>query len=685
MPELQLAGYQFYKEPCVSARAYRHVAPSIELVRAQKVQELTEALHAAVDSQYGGPSTQGRKRVHESSHYNDGSGSAVPILALERWMFNAKDLERDALRDISGKTGDEGGEKNQDYEKSVGRTEETDALLPDIINVAEKVEPVLVRDLVRGSHTQESAAEIATHVAELSHEFAVGINRLCKLGLSADLEPSSSMAPSCPQCGKIIEVRVRVTMHKHTIDVNTVRIRQRPDMKQKGTQVKYVQGVKEEGLEGGDGTNVSVGPPVCAVCVADGRTAPTRLLKLNHEHYAKLRALWDSAQAAESVADHAGNADGDGMGNSKANKKRNKNKKRNENRRKKKKAKGERDGNNNGTGAEHEEKTPTDTIKDIKNIEGKQGKKHSDTKPSSKTSAERSAEKDTSTNEAKKGDTAITGAIKRSNSSTVKRVTSDKHGKPIELDDKQHKNTEELFHNDLYSMLLRYNALSGMGFQAACSEHVFAALKSLFRTDFECFSSPLNTHHPLYCSAYIDTDFHFGSRGNFFDFYPASGSFQANPPFVTGVMERMAKHIETLLQKANTNSQPLSFIVVVPGWVNEVSYQTMLASPFMEGDGPLLISKDDHGFCDGAQHQRQDRYRNSPFDTAIFFLRTDAARNVYGERTFESDAILRKAFAEALPSDAAVARRARDARGFADLDRMGNGSSKKRKGFFKRY
>jgi hypothetical protein len=37
------------------------------------------------------------------------------------------------------------------------------------------------------------------------------------------------------------------------------------------------------------------------------------------------------------------------------------------------------------------------------------------------------------------------------------------------------------------------------------------------------------------------------------------------------------------------------------------------------------LHRTDHGFCDGAQHQRQDRFRESPFDTAIFILQNDAA------------------------------------------------------------
>lgn len=34
----------------------------------------------------------------------------------------------------------------------------------------------------------------------------------------------------------------------------------------------------------------------------------------------------------------------------------------------------------------------------------------------------------------------------------------------------------------------------------------------------------------------------------------------------------------------------------------------------------ILVVKADLGFCDGASHQRRYRYRNSSFDTAVFWL-----------------------------------------------------------------
>lgn len=36
--------------------------------------------------------------------------------------------------------------------------------------------------------------------------------------------------------------------------------------------------------------------------------------------------------------------------------------------------------------------------------------------------------------------------------------------------------------------------------------------------------------------------------GSFFDFRPTEGAYEANPPFVRGVILKMAKHMEDLLQ-----------------------------------------------------------------------------------------------------------------------------------------
>lgn len=86
------------------------------------------------------------------------------------------------------------------------------------------------------------------------------------------------------------------------------------------------------------------------------------------------------------------------------------------------------------------------------------------------------------------------------------------------------------------------------------------------------------------------------------------------------LMEAMATHLDALL--AAPESGALSFAVVVPGWTEVPSWAALSSSSYLRRT--LLVAKADHGYCDGAQHQRQDRFRDSPYDTAVFFLQNAA-------------------------------------------------------------
>jgi hypothetical protein len=139
----------------------------------------------------------------------------------------------------------------------------------------------------------------------------------------------------------------------------------------------------------------------------------------------------------------------------------------------------------------------------------------------------------------------------------------------------------------------------------------------------------------------------------------------------------------------------LSFAVVVPGWPLDPGIARLRAHPSLRLS--LAVPKADHGFCDGAQHQRRDRYRDSPYDTYVLVLQNDAAaarwpctgppppllaaaasgaagvanpiRSAATDGTRQSlAAALLEAFALAKPTAAAVARRATEGRGFADAD-----------------
>ena len=136
----------------------------------------------------------------------------------------------------------------------------------------------------------------------------------------------------------------------------------------------------------------------------------------------------------------------------------------------------------------------------------------------------------------------------------------------------------------------------------------------------------------------------------------------------------MAQRIDAMLGgEAYTDvggvAPPLSFSVIVPGWLEDAGIQHLKASRFKRFE--VAVPKDDHGFCgmvccltpiqtryaslhripaysrrdadglarfnplptrhhtDGAQHQRRDRYLASPFDTLCFVLQNESGAAKY--------------------------------------------------------
>ena len=247
-------------------------------------------------------------------------------------------------------------------------------------------------------------------------------------------------------------------------------------------------------------------------------------------------------------------------------------------------------------------------------------------------------------------------------------------------------NDDERFHADLFVLLSRYFSLQGHGFQAACPEAVFQVLHADLGVSHECFASPLNCYFGSFNSAFPDSDIPFGSQGSFWTWHPGKtgGSFQANPPFVANLMARMVDRIELFFchdednvatssrrataaatKSASPQLTPLSFTIIVPGWQEDEAFQRLLSSRYLRAF--WLIPKEDHGFCDGAQHQRRDRYRESPYDTAVFVLQNDSGFARWAPNA-TIEAKLRCAFATGRPTEAAMRRRKRDGRGFADQD-----------------
>jgi phosphorylated CTD-interacting factor 1 len=174
----------------------------------------------------------------------------------------------------------------------------------------------------------------------------------------------------------------------------------------------------------------------------------------------------------------------------------------------------------------------------------------------------------------------------------------------------------------IFCLLSRYGAINGehaqgAGFQAALPGSCFDVLLKHLDCRMECFASPLNCRYPKFCSAFKDTDAAFGSVGSFFeDFHPREGSFEANPPFVDGLIEKMAERMDSFLE--DSSSGPLSFVVIIPKWDSTKGWLRLHNSKFLRRH--ICLKSREHGYTEGAQHVLHSRYRISTCDTSIFFL-----------------------------------------------------------------
>uniref|UniRef100_A0A8C7RL06 mRNA (2'-O-methyladenosine-N(6)-)-methyltransferase n=1 Tax=Oncorhynchus mykiss TaxID=8022 RepID=A0A8C7RL06_ONCMY len=187
----------------------------------------------------------------------------------------------------------------------------------------------------------------------------------------------------------------------------------------------------------------------------------------------------------------------------------------------------------------------------------------------------------------------------------------------------------EKFLSRVWCLIKRYLVMfgagvnEGTGLQGALPVPVFEALNKQFGVTFECFASPLNSYFKQFCSAFPDTDGFFGSRGPFLNFSPASGSFEANPPFSEELMDAMVTHFEKLLEKS---SEPLSFIIFVPEWRDPLTpaLHRMETSAFLRHQ--MSVPAFEHEYRSGSQHicKKEEMYYKAVHGTVIIFLQNAA-------------------------------------------------------------
>ncbi|KAK7114167.1 mRNA (2'-O-methyladenosine-N(6)-)-methyltransferase-like [Littorina saxatilis] len=191
-----------------------------------------------------------------------------------------------------------------------------------------------------------------------------------------------------------------------------------------------------------------------------------------------------------------------------------------------------------------------------------------------------------------------------------------------------------LYLSRAWCLLKRYQTYygtdqEGFGMQAALPSPIFECLHRLFGVTFECFASPLNCYFKQYCSAFSDTDGYFGSRGPVLDFFPLSGSLEANPPFCEELMEAMVDHFENLLSESN---EPLSFIVFIPEWRDPPTEALIRLETSRYSRKQVVLPAQEHEYRHGLQHNcpQGDVNIKALHGTLVVFLQNDAGFRKWG-------------------------------------------------------
>eukprot|EP00928_Gymnodinium_smaydae_P098508 TRINITY_DN9175_c0_g1_i1.p1 TRINITY_DN9175_c0_g1~~TRINITY_DN9175_c0_g1_i1.p1 ORF type:complete len:722 (+),score=195.91 TRINITY_DN9175_c0_g1_i1:220-2166(+) len=185
-----------------------------------------------------------------------------------------------------------------------------------------------------------------------------------------------------------------------------------------------------------------------------------------------------------------------------------------------------------------------------------------------------------------------------------------------------------------YEALCGPEALQGGGFHAACPTELFDAALSLggggCAGAVECFASPMLSRGGdwRFCSLFADLDVYFGSLGSFLHqrVCPEAlgGTFEANPPFLPGLVTQMAEKILKALQKASSQGRVLRFVVVLPGAsadsVDGTALGRLAASPFACAEAGRPRRRFGHGLA-----FRSDR-RYGPIEVRSRLVYLEAAR-----------------------------------------------------------
>ena len=114
----------------------------------------------------------------------------------------------------------------------------------------------------------------------------------------------------------------------------------------------------------------------------------------------------------------------------------------------------------------------------------------------------------------------------------------------------------------IFRLIVRYeNVEFERNNQGASPREIFELLK-INGCQMELFAAPQYSFFKNFCSAYYDTDKHFGSKGTFMNFYPKNGIYQGAPINSNFFLNSTLKHVIDVLKQA----EQICFILFLPDW-----------------------------------------------------------------------------------------------------------------------
>lgn len=122
--------------------------------------------------------------------------------------------------------------------------------------------------------------------------------------------------------------------------------------------------------------------------------------------------------------------------------------------------------------------------------------------------------------------------------------------------------TDKIKYLRIFRLLVRYENIEfERNNQGASPREIFKLLEEN-GCEMEMFAAPQYSYFKKCCSAYYDTDRHFGSKGSFMNFFPKNGIYQGAPINSNYFLNSILKHIIDILKNANK----ICFILFLPDW-----------------------------------------------------------------------------------------------------------------------